>query len=311
MSRVLSPTTKFLNHGIHAIVAGSSTTTTASSRPPLVCMAGWPQTKEAYTEILPFLSRGRLVLVLDLPGTGDSSPPTTGGDDHGGGYDTNNISSVLASAVAAEFGGPDTKYHLIGHDVGAWVAAAWARQFSSSLLSVTLLDGMVPGSFPPLAFPPPDEVNKRLFQFSFHCVPELPEILVRGKEREMMDWFFDMKCVHPKRITADKRRHYAAKYSRPGAMSNGFAYYRAYDQSVKQYEEASAAGGVSGVPILAIGGEKATGKLMERVLAVTEEKKKSKLVIVPDCGHYLMEEQPEITAREILNFVDAVDEEKD
>ncbi|KAL6241385.1 hypothetical protein RBB50_011649 [Rhinocladiella similis] len=297
----LRPLTKLLSNGIHALVGGTSTSGTA-----LVCMAGWPQTKEAYTEILPLLARSHRVLVLDLPGLGDSAP-----SEHG--YSTNAISSTLASAVASELGGPDVKYHLIGHDVGAWIASAWTRQFPSSLLSVTLMDSIVPGIFPPLSFPPSDDVNRRLFQFSFNRLPDLPEILVQGKEREMIDWLFDMKSAYPQRITAAKREHYAAAYARPGGMANGFAYYRAFDESVKQYEEVSKAtagsGGVS-VPVLAIGGEKATGKIMERVLAISGEKERSKLVIIPDCGHYVMEEQPDVTAREILQFVDAIDEGK-
>ncbi|KIW16110.1 hypothetical protein PV08_06161 [Exophiala spinifera] len=327
--------TKVLSNGIHALVAGGASTSSAADSPgaPIVCMAGWPQTKEAYAEMVPLLARRHRVLVLDLPGLGASAAP---GDQQqqqqqqGGGYSTGAISSILRSAVGAELGG-GCAYHLVGHDVGAWVAAAWLRRFPSSLLSVTLMDSIVPGTFPALAFPPPDDVNRRLFQFSFNRLPPpLPETLVQGKERELLDWLFDAKAAHPERITRASRDLYAAAYARPGAMANGFSYYRAFDESVRQHELASEANdGVSGggdgssssssddgvavsvhVPILAIGGEQATGKTMERVLALSAEKKRSKLVIIPDCGHYVMEEQPEATAAEILMFVDAIDDEK-
>ena len=57
------------------------------------------------------------------------------------------------------------------------------------------------GLAPPRDFPLPFEVNKKLWQFSFNILPELPELLTRGRERELFDWLFNNKAVHPERIT--------------------------------------------------------------------------------------------------------------
>ena len=47
-------------------------------------------------------------------GLGDSGPSTAG-------YDTAHISKVLADAIQSAI---DGSYHLVGHDVGAWIAYA-------------------------------------------------------------------------------------------------------------------------------------------------------------------------------------------
>ncbi|KAK6364013.1 hypothetical protein LTS17_012600 [Exophiala oligosperma] len=284
-----SYTSKTLTNGIHALISGTKTST------PLVCLAGWPQTAESFSAVLPLLAQDHQVLILDLPGLGLSRPSLQG-------YTTKTTSNILAAAVRAELG--DRKYHLIAHDIGAWIAYAWACQFSASLSTVTFIDSGIPGLLPPMPFPLPASENLRLWQFSFNALPELPEILTRGKERELLDWFFDLKCAHPERITRGKRDHYVACYSKPGAMTNGFNYYRAFAESAKQYKDEYKHVQIP-VPVLAISGAEALGAAMKSVLGISTVQAKSKLVVVEDCGHCVPEEQPEVTASEILAFIDA------
>jgi hypothetical protein len=74
----------------------------------------------------------------------------------------------------------------------------------------------------------------KLWQFSFNRLPDLPEVLTQGKERELLNWLFDNKAEYPSRITQAKRDRYVECYSRPGGMSNGFAYYRAVTTNMLQ-----------------------------------------------------------------------------
>lgn len=286
--------TKTLSNGINALVAGESTGGT-----PIVCLSGWPETAEAYTEMMPFLAKNHHVLALDLPGLGGSAASADG---H---HDTNTVSRILAQAVEAELG-PSTKYHLVGHDVGAWVAFPWAAAMqyggSSSLLSLTLIDAIIPGLAALPEYPLPDVVNNRLWQFAFNRLPDLPEILVEGRERPMLDWLFDNKSSHPERITPAKRDLYVQSYSRPGGMTGGFAYYRAIPEVMEYNREVLSAGKLQ-VPILAVGGAQATGAMMKTALELTVDTERSRYVEVEDCGHYVPEEQPEVAAREILAVV--------
>ena len=151
-----------LEHGLHALSGGTGST--------VVLLPGWPETAEAYSEVFPLLAEHHHVLAMDPPGLGESAPSANG-------YDTAAISRILAEAVENTV---DEPIHLVGHDVGAWIAYPWAAQFPERLRSLTLLDASVPGLAKPQIFPLPFELNVKLWQFSFNTLPDLPEILTRG-----------------------------------------------------------------------------------------------------------------------------------
>ena len=269
-----------LDGGIHAFTGGTSST--------VVLLPGWPETAEAYSDVFPFLTKEHSVFCIDPPGLGDSSPSESG-------YDTGTIGRILDESLRAR-----TKevFHLVGHDVGAWIAYAWAAQYPDRVRSLTLVDGAIPGLTPPQNFPLPFEVNVKLWQFSFCTLPELPEVLTQGRERELFDWLFRHKAVYPERISSANRGRYVACYERPGGMSNGFAYYRAAALSGSQNLDFSKQ--QLRMPVLALGGSAGMGdnlrKLVTRLAAHVEGG------AIEDCGHYVMEEQPEVLASKLLEF---------
>jgi pimeloyl-ACP methyl ester carboxylesterase len=272
---------KKIMHGINVCVAGDGV--------PVVLLPGWPQTAEAYSEILPSLSQQYQVWAVDLPGLGDSAPSTKG-------YDTMAISQILEESLRTAM--PDKKYHLVGHDVGAWVAYSWAAQFPASIKSLTVLDSAIPGMASPLSFPLTDEVNVKLWQFAFNRLSDLPEILTNGKERELLDWLFDAKAEHPDRISKEKRNKYVECYSKAGGMSRGFAYYRAVTSSAQQ--NLALASKKLSMPVLAIGGKSGAGMGMKNCMVRLADDVQGGEI--ESCGHYIMEEQPEIVARMMLDF---------
>lgn len=274
-----------LGHGIHALAAGAGT--------PIVLLSGWPETAEAYNDVLPSLAERHHVLAIDAPGLGESSGSTEG-------YDTGSISKQLEDAVRPLLSQP---IHLVGHDVGAWIAYAWAAQFPERIESLTLLDSALPGLAAPLSFPLPPEINVKLWQFSFNTLPELPEVLTQGRERQLFDWLFQHKAAHPERISQANRDRYVECYSRPGAMSRGFAYYRAAAKSASQNVEFSKT--KLPMSVLALGGNSGVGDHLRtsmQALAVHVEGG-----VIEDCGHYVMEEQPEVLSSRLLAFLERVE----
>lgn len=283
MSLIWKETT--LDSGIHAFVAGSGT--------PVVLLPGWPETAEAYSEVFSRLTQHHQVFALDPPGLGNSSPSTEG-------YDTANAAKILSAAVNTV---TSEHIHLVGHDVGGWIAYAWAAQFQEQVKTLTLLDTAVPGTGAPQSFPLPRDLNVKLWQFSFNTLPDLPEILTTGRERELFDWLFQNKSERLERIPQANRDRYVEAYARPGAMGRGFAYYRAVGESAKQNKEFSTR--KLPMPVLVLGGRSATGDRLRasmESLALQVEGG-----VIEDCGHYVMEEQPEIVARELLGFFNRVE----
>jgi len=104
--------------------------------------------------------------------------------------------------------------------------------------------------------------------------------------------------VHPIKITQAKRDRYVECYSKPCAMSNGFAYYRAVLLSAEQNQVL--AENMLEMPVLALGGQGAMGNglvmMMQKLAGDVCGGE------IEDCGHYVMEEQPQEVARMLLDF---------
>jgi pimeloyl-ACP methyl ester carboxylesterase len=283
-----APISKTLTNGVHALIGGDG--------PALVCLPGWPQTAAAFLDVYPDLSANHKVLIIDPPGLGASAAPPN--DDY--------TAAAVIAAIRDEIGA-DTTYDLVGHDVGSWMSFSIAAQDAAHVRSLTLLDAMISGLSTPPPFPLPDEINVRLWQFNFNRLPGgLPEELVKGKEKFLLDWLFDMKAVHPERITKERRAEYVKAYASEGGMSRGFAYYRAAGVSAVQNQKVLQEGKL-GMPVLCVAGRDGQGEAMKVVAgSISSQEEKSRFVLLEDCGHYVMEEQPEETAAAVLDFIGTV-----
>lgn len=277
--------TRILGSGIRALSAGRSGT-------PVVLVPGWPQTAEAFLPLFPLLSTDHQVYALDPPGLGESPPPP--GDD----YTTATVSRTLHESITSVIKEP---FHLVGHDIGAWIAYAWACQFRSSILSLSLFDSSVPGLAKKQQYPLPEQLNVKLWQFSFNALPDLPEILTEGREGQLLNWLFDRKSTHPERVTKEVRDLYVQYYSKPGAMSRGFAYYRAVAASAEQNLTFAQTQGRLKMPVLAVGGSSGAGNAMKSSMEDYTERMDGG--VVKDCGHYMMEEQPHVVAQYLRDFL--------
>jgi pimeloyl-ACP methyl ester carboxylesterase len=154
---------------------------------------------------------------------------------------------------------------------------------------------------PDPGIPPWDELvrHPRLWHFSFGG-PDA-ERLVAGRERIYLDRFWNEFASDPTKIDEATRVHYAQLYARPGAMRAAFAQFLAFPTDVED-NKASMATKLP-MPVLAIGGEKSFGATQAVVMRnaainVTE-------VVIPQAGHWLMEEQPAATITAIRTFLDA------
>jgi pimeloyl-ACP methyl ester carboxylesterase len=85
-------------------------------------------------------------------------------------------------------------------------------------------------------------------------------------------------------------------------MHSGFAQFAAFDQDVIDDRAYLEAHGKLAMPVYALGGEKSFGPMMATVMRaaatnVTEG-------IVPDSGHWIMEENPAVTVRLVRAFLE-------
>ena len=113
--------------------------------------------------------------------------------------------------------------------------------------------------------------------------------------------FWNQFSADPTRFSGASREHYARLYARPGAMRAGFAQFVAFDRDARDNQTFLAEGKLA-MPVLAVGGEKSFGPTMTAVMrfAATDVQEP----VIPDAGHWLMEEQPAATVAAVRDFLD-------
>ncbi len=135
-------------------------------------------------------------------------------------------------------------------------------------------------------------------------MPNLPEALVEGNERDYISWFFKGLAYSPSAITEEDIDVYASQNSAPGAMRAGFEYYRAIHEEIEQ-NTGSAMNKLT-MPVLVLGadyyaflGDIPVNFGLASAQAVATDVTG---VIVPFSGHWIPEEQPEFLIDQLSNF---------
>ena len=253
----------------------------------VLLLAGWPQTWYAWRRVIPLLSADHQVIALELKGQGDTSLALE--------------SDFSIEAVASEIEAflqqrGIERFTLVGHDVGAWVAYAYSILFPQRLASSLLLDAALIGLAPTEAYMP--RPGSRTWQFHFHAMADMPELLTAGREAEYLGWYFRTKSAVPGSMTPEAVQSYVEAYTRPGAMTAGFNYYRAVEKN-RAFAEAHREHRFA-QPVVVYGGEHATGDNFLRSLQACDPDVSGG--ILPGCGHYLPEEAPDAVAKLIRSL---------
>jgi pimeloyl-ACP methyl ester carboxylesterase len=257
---------------------------------PVVLVGGWPESWYAWRKVMPRLAEHYQVYAFDLPGQGDSGFATA--------YDTATIAAYLHEALA-QLG--VEQHYLVGHDVGAWLAYAYAADYPAATRKLVLMDAAIPGVAPDQAFTLNEATHNKIFQFFWHAVPDLPEQMTAGRERQYLAWFFKAKSMKPGAISPADLAEYTRVYSKPGYMKAGFDYYRAFFTDREQNQKSMQT--KLEMPVLTLGGDlsHATGDTMLKAMqqAATTVSGGS----LAGCGHYLPEECPDEINTRILAFL--------
>lgn len=268
---------------VHVVTAGAGR--------PVLLIPGWPQTWFAWRQVMRALAaRGFQAIAVDPPGTGLSSRPDSG-------YDTGAVAATLRQ-VMSRLG--HERYQVVGHDVGMWLAYALASDHPGVVSRLALTEAVIPGLAPaPSIFAPPEE-NIFLWHFMFNQLADLPETLIAGRERAYLDFMFQRWSWRRNRVAAEV---YIDAYSSPGGLRGGFAYYRAIPETIRQNQRRAQS--KLAMPVLAIGAEHATGKATLDTMRGRADDLRG--VVIPDCGHFIMEEAAEEFIAELLPFLESED----
>ena len=128
------------------------------------------------------------------------------------------------------------------------------------------------------------------------------EGLVAGRERILLDRFYNELSANPAGIDEQTRRHYAALYARPGAIHNAFSgQFAAFAKDAEDNKALFAKVGKLRMPVLAIGGDHSYGASMNTELDTVASNVQGG--VINNSGHWIMEEQTQQAVTMITRFI--------
>ena len=254
---------------------------------PVLLLHGFGDTGDMWAPLAKVLMTHHTVIVPDLRGMGLSSHPDDG---------------YTKVAQARDLAGILDKLHianvdLVTHDIGNMVGYAFAALYSARVTKWVVMDAPLPG----LGNWQAQLTNPKVWHFNFRG-PDV-ERLVAGRERILLDRFYNELSANPAAIDEPTREHYAELYARPKAIHDAFSgQFAAFAQDAEDNKALLAKIGPLQMPVLALGGDHSYGLGLARELSSVASNVKGEAIV--NSGHWIMEEQPRQAIDLIVAFID-------
>jgi pimeloyl-ACP methyl ester carboxylesterase len=249
----------------------------------VILLHGFAETSRMWRPIIPTLAEKFTVIAPDLPGIGDSSIPDK--------IDMLEAAKQIHDLVRSL---KIDKARVVGHDIGLMVAYAYAAQFPGETEKLAVMDAFLPGI--PGWEPIYNDPNTWHFRFN----GEYPEKLVKGRERTYFDYFWNVFAADKTRsIPEADRKAYTEAYAKPGRMRAAWIYFASWPQLAKDFAQLSQT--KLTMPVLSIGGEKSLGNELGAQMKLVA--KNPIVIVLPNTGHWILEEKPKETTDALVNFL--------
>jgi len=256
---------------------------TAGHGPVVILLHGFAETSRMWQPIIPLLAEKFTVIAPDLPGIGDSSIPEK--------IDMLSAARQIHELVRSL---KIEKARVVGHDIGLMVAYAYAAQFPNETEKLAVMDAFLPG------VPGWQAIYNAPNIWHFRFNGEYPEALVKGRERIYFEYFWNVFAANKTRsIPEADRKAYTEAYSKPGRMRAAWAYFASWPQLSKDFSQLSQT--KLTMPVLSIGGEKSLGNELAAQMKLVADN--VTVVVLPNTGHWILEERPKETTDALIKFL--------
>jgi pimeloyl-ACP methyl ester carboxylesterase len=252
---------------------------------PLVLLPGWPVTWWEFRRIMPVLAQRYRVIAVDLRGMNLSAKPPSG-------YDKKTMARDIFE-LARRLG--YSTINLAGHDIGSMVAFSYAVNFPDAVSKLAIMEVSHPDPslYDLKLLPTGDAPN--LWWFPLNQLRGLPEQLLAGRMRCVVDYIFDSHLADLSRLDERDRQVFARAYDSVDAIRAGDGWFQAFDQDVSDFSTY----GKLTVPMLGLASP-ANYLAMRTVWPLQGDD--VEMAKIDDTGHFLPLEQPEAVARALAGF---------
>ena len=274
-------------HGQHkAVSGGTQYVRLGGDGPAVLLLHGFGDTGDMWLPLAEILVNEHTVIVPDLRGMGLSSHQD-------GGYEKTAQARDLAG-ILDKLGVQN--FALVTHDIGNMVGYAFAALYPARVTRWVVMDAPLPG----IGDWDDQLKNPKVWHFNFRG-PDV-ERLVAGRERILLDRFYNELSATPASIDEETRDHYAALYARPGAIHDAFSgQFAAFAQDAVDNQTLAGKGKLT-LPVLAIGGDHSYGAHLAAEVGFAAADVRS--AVISNSGHWIMEEQPQQAIAAIVAFLE-------
>ena len=281
--------------------AGRIFARTGGKGPPLLLLHGFSETHVMWHRVAPELAEHFTLIVADLPGYGWSDMPRS--DDAHTPYTKRAMAKVLIEAME-QLG--HARFALAGHDRGGRVAYRLALDHPGRLSRLAVLDILPTYDYW-------ERMNRpyalKIWHWTFLAQPHpLPETLIAGNP----DFFLKFKMAsQTKSKTLDEidpraLEHYLAPFRDPSRVHAMCEDYRAGACADYEIDKADRdAGRKITIPMLALWGDAGIATAAATPLDTWKDWATNVTGSPVDSGHFLTEENPDVTAQLLTEFFSA------
>jgi len=277
-------------HGHHSVDGLRLHYRVGGEGPPLVLLHGWPQHSLMWHAVAPRLAERRTVIVPDLRGAGGSSIPR-------GGYDKTTMANDVR-ALVEHLG--HASIDLAGYDIGAGVAYNYAARHGAEVRRLAVMEYGLPGfGYEQAMNPAPEWDQGSNWHLGLFTVPDAAEMAFRGRERELLGWFFWHLSANHEAVRHEHFERYVRALQRPGALRAGIEWYAAVWRD-REHNLALAKTPLT-MPVLAVGGEHSAGPWVAELFRPVAPQVQP--AVIEGAGHWLGDENPAALAAVLDAFM--------
>ncbi|GAA3091353.1 CFTR inhibitory factor Cif [Pseudonocardia yunnanensis] len=259
---------------------------------PVVLIHGFPQTWTEWRQQMGPLSETHTVIAVDLRGAGDSEVTESG-------YQTAQMADdvhQLLTQLKLNNG-----VQVVGHDIGLWVAYAYAAQWPSEVRRMAVMEAPIPDetiySYPALEANPQ---TPSAWHFGMFQLP-LAEQLIAGHEGPFVRGFIGEYLANKPAFSSADYDFYAHYLKEPGRTTAWMRIYRQLREDVQRNAKFAAEGKLK-MPILAIGGQASFGGGIADQWRNYAENVDGQ--VLEGSGHWVTEEKPQEVTAMLQSFLE-------
>jgi pimeloyl-ACP methyl ester carboxylesterase len=263
----------------------------------LLLLHGWPEFCGVWRKCLPDLAHDFDVIAPDLRGFGDSDKPEAGPSADVG-------AEVHAADMLALLDGLGLqRVGIVAHDIGAYAAQSLARSHPERVAGLFFFDCPYPGIG--ARWSAPDHLTEIWYQ-SFHQLPWAAALV--GSSREACRLYFRhflSHWAHDPHAFDEDIEAWVDNFMKPGNLQGGFNWYLSAHRArlaAMRGEVSPAERAPIAVPTRVLWGE--SDPILKSAWTDRLGEFFSDLIVstVPEAGHFVHYEKPDLACREIRGF---------